>query len=389
MALPSHLAQSLNDRRPMDITDSEASYSSTNNYRIRNTIRHSITHDAERRSSSQLQRLIIPPTPSSLDPNFSSQPLTVRTGHSTDYSSGFGLQQSRNTLGNMSAGAQGAMTTPKIVIENYNQEQSGLSGSSLQHGGQHFYDSTLRTLNQFGTGTGSRRNSAQSQAPSNSSCLESLVSVEYILPLSARKGKLPNSCIYEDVIPRIIQDAGRQPHVHPSWPPFHQTLTREGYDSRGGKFIQMTLRNRMRQDVPLPLAIISRDLPMDERDGMDVDIVLGQDYAERLNDLQGRPMGLQRQMDGPQFLSLNWQLAGRSQNGPLSSESSAFAPGHLNFSPGGWPPASNHAQMLQPPYPAGPYSSTTLPSSQGSSNLVPSSATSLDGIYAPTPYHRV
>ncbi|KAI1301095.1 hypothetical protein F5Y03DRAFT_396804 [Xylaria venustula] len=401
MALPPHLAQSLNGRRQMEITDSESSYASANGSRTRDTRRQSLTQNTERRSSSQLQRAFVTPAQSSISLNLATQTSTGRAGHNTNYSSGSSFQQSRNMLGNTPSGAHGVManatnppTTPRIMVETYNQEQPPLPGLSWRHNRQHLTLSAMGTPNQFVAGVGSRRDSTQTQAPSNSSSPKSLLAVEWDLPVTAIMDQLPNSSIYVDVISRTSRipriRGGAVLRSHP-WPPNHTTVTGAGFDPKGGKYIQLTLRNKVGQDIELPLTIIPRELLMDGGDA-NIDIVLGRDYEEKLNGLQIMSMGLQQQLDSTQFLSPsyeNWQMAGRSQNGTLSSGSPAFAPGHQNaagFNSVGWPSTTN--RMLQPPYQADSNTYTTIPSTQSSSNLVASSATSLDGLFAPTPYYR-
>jgi hypothetical protein len=131
-------------------------------------------------------------------------------------------------------------TGPSIVIENYDQQQAAVSGSSpLQAGGERLSTSLSGIFN-YNPGLGQRNSNSQRQDLFDSSLTQPFIIKEFMSPVLGRIEKTRvNSWIYSDV----LQGPNWKQFVHP-WPPNRPTLTPAGFDPAGGHFIQLTLINK-------------------------------------------------------------------------------------------------------------------------------------------------
>ncbi|KAI1427838.1 hypothetical protein F5Y12DRAFT_120820 [Xylaria sp. FL1777] len=382
MSLPSHLARSLNNRRHMAIEGTGSQKPSTNAPQAEVTTLQPPIQSTGRRASSQLGGgSFTTHIPSPFDFRSFGQPSPVGTGHNIDYSNPTSFQNSRSIVGNTPLGSQSIMTSvinpsaavPGIVIRSCDQQQSALPGpSSFSSSRGQLNPSGFGTANRFVPDIGQRRNSTRDQNLSNFPRVEPLVVVEWCLPGHGTVNEVvPRSGIYRDV----IKGPDREGLIRP-WPPGRSTVTEMGFDPNGGEFIQLTIRNREEQDVPLLLTIMDRNPQVDRRDGAVVDLVLGRDYLEQLVALRRASI-----MQFPNQSYPSWQMAGRPQNVTMSSENLVFGPGHQNvpdLSSSVWPSGSNQIHGLHPHYPATSRSYITMSSSQDSSGLAASSTTTPD-----------
>ncbi|KAI0811298.1 hypothetical protein GGR55DRAFT_94290 [Xylaria sp. FL0064] len=402
-SLPPPLAKCLQGRRDIDLTDHSSNNLTTNASRAENTIRTLSMQGRGGSASNQRET----------NPVVASVPSSTFVGHpppnGTDYSSLPGLEHSQVLLENTMSRRHSVMTTggvrhssaaPSIVVGTYNQQQPTSSGpSSLQRGTEQLNLSTSGTPSQFLPGVGQRRSSTRSQVPSNSSHPQPYIVIGWDtpIPVIARRDMCPNSYIYADVVSNVLAGSDHGRHVRP-WPPGRGTTTGAGYDPTGGQFILLTLRNRASlsngegHDVQLPFTIVHRDQVLTPIDGMAIDIVLGQDYIQRLSTLQTTSVASRQQAEGSDFLDPNyqgWQLHDQSQNSLLSSENSLFdsnyhSMAHVNVA--GWQSGSSQTQSLRPLYLTGS-SYATMSSGQESSGIIVTSATSPDAPFGPTLFY--
>ncbi|KAI1347297.1 hypothetical protein F5Y01DRAFT_329741, partial [Xylaria sp. FL0043] len=397
--LPSHLARCLQGRRDIDLTDNGPNNLTTNASQAENNIRARPMQNTGRRTSDQRgTRPTMTATPPSLL-------VDQRPAYNTHFSSLHNLERSQNVLRNtvprrqsvMATNAGHSLAAPNIVVDNYDQQQPASSGPSrLWPGEEHLNPSTPATTNQFVPGVDSRSNSTRGRDASNASRPQSYIVVEWNSPIIARKD---NACyhsyIYRDAISDVLADPAGRKLIHP-WPDFHPTTTGAGYDPKGGEFIRLTVKNRVSiwngegRQVTLRFTIVDRERVQNGRDGTEIDIVLGQDYAEQLTATQSTSMGLREGTQGPQFLNpsyQNWQIPHQSQNSLFSSENPVFDSNYqhtADLGPMGWQPGSNQMQSLPPYYPVGS-SWTTMSSGQEGSGIIVS-ATSPDAPLGPTQF---
>ncbi|KAI3321070.1 hypothetical protein HD806DRAFT_211692 [Xylariaceae sp. AK1471] len=307
------------------------------------------------------------------------------------------FEQPQGIWGNTPVGGRGAMTggndmggypqihipasvAANIVVESYDQQQRSVS--SILPSQPHLSTSVLETLNQHPPSLGRQRNNTQDQDPFDSSGLLPFLLTEWNAPIIVRTNRdLRDSCIYSDILKEVPD---RKILVHPRRPPGHYTLTQQGYAPKGGHCIQVTLKNRRGQAVQLPLAILDRG----QQDEKDVDVVLGQDYLRRYAALHNTPMRVEQlmvDMGLPNESHQGWQTPSQSQDAPTSLLDPNLSNDAPNYISPMWPSGNNQTQgvHMHPQYLAPPSFTNIVPSSQGSSGLVHSSATSPDGLSSP------
>ncbi|KAI0198409.1 hypothetical protein F4808DRAFT_261984 [Astrocystis sublimbata] len=220
-------------------------------------------------------------------------------------------------------------------------------------------------------------NNAQNQSLSK---VEAILLTDWNYSLVTRVDEtlLYTSWIYSDALSKVLQMQDLRNFLRP-WPPGHPSFTRAGYDSNGGKYIQLSLKNDKGQVVKMPLSVIDRH-PMQETESMrGVDMVLCSDYRylARLN-AQQRSGVVEQQSASMEYVhtSLPLQLSGAAFQSPFTNvvgyddhigQASMQSANHLG-------PARNYAQSMAPSFQL-----TTITTSQDSSAIPVSSATSLDG----------
>ncbi|KAI0453737.1 hypothetical protein F5B21DRAFT_525536 [Xylaria acuta] len=212
---------------------------------------------------------------------------------------------------------------PSIVVESHDQQQVLHPGPSLSQSGRgQLSPSALEAFNQYPSGISQQRNNTQVQPPSD---LLPLFIPELGVPVMASIDKLPlNSWIYSDTLRRAINRPDWENVISP-WPPGHTAFTRAGFDPKGGKCIQLTLRNGDRQEVNLALAVLDRE-QVPKADIRGVDVVLCQNYFWALGTRQTMPMGIERQMGGMGYPNAGYQLhlPGQSQNAINAAETLGY-----------------------------------------------------------------
>jgi hypothetical protein len=164
------------------------------------------------------------------------------------------------------------------------------------------------------TGLGHRAN-IQSHDPFDSSRLLPFSILDWLSPVIVKIDRnLPNSWVYRDVLEEVLEDADLKRLVRP-WPPGQYTVTRPGYDPKGGHYVDLTLRNKSTirtgagRDVRLPLTILTRE----RRDGNDIGVVLCQDYLQRFAATPSIQIGIEQSLAGmhpPNATQQVWQTIG-------------------------------------------------------------------------------
>ncbi|KAF2971703.1 hypothetical protein GQX73_g1825 [Xylaria multiplex] len=391
MRLPRNLDRSLKERRDINLEDSGSQASSTNAFRI------PLQRNTTVRGRGNPTRLGTgPPITTALSTIWhTNQSPIVRTPHNhighpgpadfrfpTSFSNTLTSEQGSMTEAT-EAGSHPQMTTnlsaAPSVVNPYSQSVLN-NPSSLQSDREYLSPSIQGSSSQYVLGNGQRRDGTRGRPSPGSPRLRALFVVEYCKPAIARiDGASNGSWIYDDALIEITRGTSRRGNTHPSWPPGRHTLNEAGYNPTAGPLAQLTLRIRGEGDIPTPLSIVSRSQMGEGVDGMEVDMVLCQDFL-RLVRFQNMIANGHRNMDNVPSLTLSgpsfWQMTG-----PLQPDVSSFYQNTSNSAlPGSWPqpPVSDAC----PPW--------EILSSQGGSSgpVAASSTTAPDELFGPAPFNQ-